>query len=72
MNINGKEYKKIVSICSNCHFISEETYLEYKSHYIYETTKEGKDFFNKAGRFCGNFELYIEVNPTEIPLFNQK
>jgi hypothetical protein len=70
--INGKEYKKIVSICNKCHLISETTYLEYKAHYTYEDKEKGKDFFTKAGKFCGDYELYVEIIPNEIPPFNQK
>ncbi len=72
MNIKGKEYKKIVSICSKCHLISDVAYIEYKSHYIYEDGKDGKDFFTKAGKFCGNFELYVETGDETKQIAEEK
>jgi hypothetical protein len=53
MLIKGIEYKKIISICTKCGFISPTTYLEPKFHYVLGDN-------GKNNKFCGHFELFVE------------
>ena len=55
MIIKGIEYKKIVSVCTKCGYISSTTYLEPKGHYAQRSDSLGSTY-------CGDFELYVEVD----------